>query len=75
MGNPYLEWITQAEYDIDSADYMFKGGRYIYTIFLCHLSVEKALKAFYSKNKEAVPPKTHNLLFLVEKFGDILLLV
>ncbi len=33
---------------------------------MCHLSIEKALKGLIiHKNKEA-PPKTHNLLYLIE---------
>ncbi|MGA1841198.1 MAG: HEPN domain-containing protein [bacterium] len=37
------EWLNQADYDMETAEFMFKGGRYIYTIFMCHLSIEKAL--------------------------------
>lgn len=43
------EWFEQAEYDIKSADVMFKGGRYIYSIFLCYLCIEKALKGIFVK--------------------------
>ncbi len=35
------KWIIQAEYDLGTAEDMFKAGRYIYTIFMCHLAVEK----------------------------------
>ncbi len=35
------EWFRQAEYDMDTADAMFENRRYIYTVFLCHLAVEK----------------------------------
>lgn len=40
--------------------------RYIYCVFMCHLSLEKALKAHYSINNKENPPKTHNLNFLLE---------
>ena len=43
MKNPQ-EWLRQADYDLDSAEYMFQCERYIYCIFLCHLAIEKALK-------------------------------
>ena len=47
------EWFKQADYDMDTADYMHKGGRHIYAVFMCHLSVEKALKGLYTtKNCE-----------------------
>ncbi len=48
---------------------MFGGGRYFYTIFMCHLSIEKVLKGFYSQKSGETPPKTHNLLYLVEIIG------
>ena len=35
----------------------------------CHLSIEKALKGLYFKILDEVPPKTHNLLYLVNKVG------
>ncbi|SNQ60834.1 HEPN domain-containing protein [Candidatus Methanoperedens nitratireducens] len=60
------EWFKQADYDMETAEFMFKGQRYFYAVFMCHLSIEKALKGLIiHKNKEA-PPKTHNLLYLIE---------
>ena len=29
---------------MDTATYMHEGGRHIYAVFMCHLSIEKALK-------------------------------
>jgi HEPN domain-containing protein len=55
------EWIKQAEYDLKTAEELFKTGRYIYTIFMCHLSIEKALKGIYSEKFKKDPPRTHNL--------------
>ena len=43
------------------------GGRYMYTVFICHLSLEKALKGLYAGKLRKDPPKTHNLLYLIEK--------
>lgn len=60
------EWLKQAEYDLDTAEVMFKSGKYIYTIFMCHLSIEKALKGIYVKKLEKDPPKVHNLNYLCE---------
>jgi len=31
---------------------------------MCHLSVEKLLKALYEAVLRKVPPKTHNLIYL-----------
>ncbi len=61
------EWFLQAEYDMETAEAMFNSGRYIYTIFMIHLSIEKALKGIYAKTFEENPPKTHHLLYLIEK--------
>ncbi len=66
MGKLPQEWLRQADYDLDTADFMFSGGRYFYAVFLCHLAIEKALKAVYLERLKKEPPKTHNLLYLVE---------
>lgn len=64
---PPEEWFKQAEYDLDTASAMFETGRYIYTVFMCHLSIEKALKGLYAKKFKKDPPKIHNLNFFCEK--------
>lgn len=61
------EWMKQAVYDMDTAEYMHRGGRYFYAVFMCHLSIEKALKGLYQEKLGEIPPKTHNLVYLVEK--------
>lgn len=63
------EWFRQADYDIKTADYLCKGGKYIYAVFMCHLAIEKALKGLYQKNQNEVPPKVHNLIYLIEKMA------
>jgi HEPN domain-containing protein len=42
-------YIKSAEYDLKTADFMLNSGRYIYVIFMCHLSLEKILKAIVMK--------------------------
>ncbi|PIP35969.1 MAG: DNA-binding protein [Desulfobacterales bacterium CG23_combo_of_CG06-09_8_20_14_all_52_9] len=64
---PPEEWFKQADYDLETAEAMFKSGRYIYTVFMCHLTIEKALKGLCTKHLQKRPPKTHNLLYLIEK--------
>ncbi len=61
------EWLKQSEFDLDTASYMYEGGRYFYAVFMCHLSMEKMLKALYLKKYKVPAPKTHNLAYLVEK--------
>ncbi len=63
------EWLSQAEYDMDTAEYMQQGGRYIYAVFMCHLAAEKALKGFYYEIRREFPPKSHNLVHLLNQIG------
>jgi len=63
------EWLRQADYDMDTADYMFGGARYFYAVFMCHLSIEKALKGLYRKKLSQEPPRVHNLIYLLNKIG------
>ena len=63
------EWFTQADYDLDTAEYMLKGGRCFYAVFMAHLGVEKALKGLWQAKLQTPPPKAHNLIYLVEKIG------
>lgn len=69
MDKKTLEWLKQAEYDLDTAKCMFDAGRYFYTVFMCHLSIEKALKGLYQERLQEVPPKVHNLVYLLNKTG------
>ncbi|MBN1509560.1 MAG: HEPN domain-containing protein [Sedimentisphaerales bacterium] len=69
MDKRVIEWLKQADYDVDTAKLMAKGGRYFYAVFMCHLAVEKALKGLYEQTLQEAPPKTHNLLFLLDKIG------
>ncbi len=61
------EWFKQADYDLKTSLAMFKSGRYIYTVFMCHLSIEKTLKGLWAKKFGKDPSKTHDLSYLAEK--------
>lgn len=69
MGNTKKpqEWLKQAAYDMKTAEAMFNSKTYIYAVFMCHLALEKALKGLFTRILNEVPPKTHNLVYLVEK--------
>lgn len=54
---------------MDTAEYMLSGGRYFYAVLMCHLSIEKALKGFYQDRLSVMLPKTHNLIYLLNKAG------
>jgi HEPN domain-containing protein len=63
------EWLKQSHYDMDTAEYMLEGGRRIYAVFMCHLAIEKALKGLYYENRREFPPKSHNLIYLLNQIG------
>jgi HEPN domain-containing protein len=58
--------MMSAEYDLGTAEYMLKTGRYIYVVFMCHLALEKMLKAVAVEKTNSPAPKTHNLLYLIK---------
>ena len=62
-------WIKSSNYDLKTSEHMFKTGRYIYVLFMCHLSVEKLLKGLYEVALKKVAPKTHNLIYLSKTVG------
>lgn len=68
--NRYIQnWFKSSNYDIVTAQTMLKSKRYLYVIFMCHLSIEKFLKGIVAQKINRVPPKTHNLYLLVKMGG------
>jgi HEPN domain-containing protein len=65
----YEEWFFQSDYDLETALHMLQTGRNVYCIFMCHLSLEKALKGLFVKRLNQFPPKIHNLVYFVEKLA------
>lgn len=65
-------WIALATYDLDTAQHMLNTGRYLYVIFLCHLALEKILKAHVTEVTNSIPAKTHDLIYLIKKSQIIL---
>jgi len=47
METRVTEWMRQADYDWETAEYMLQGGRCFYAVFMCHMAVEKALKGLF----------------------------
>ena len=64
------EWFNQSEYDFSTADCMYRAGRYIYAVFMIHLSLEKLLKGLYVLYLNENPPRTHNLVLLQERIQN-----
>ena len=63
----YEEWLFQSDYDLETAQHMLQTGRNVYCIFMCHLSLEKALKGLFTKRLNQIPPKIHDLMYFVKK--------
>jgi len=70
MKKEVKNWLDSACYDIETAEHMFNTGRYIYTIFMCQLAIEKILKAKVQEITDKMPPRTHNLRYLI-KLSDL----
>ena len=40
-------WIDIADYDMETAETLYDGGRWLYVAFMCHQAIEKTLKAYW----------------------------
>ncbi len=59
-------WLEQSENDWQAVNTLFKGANYLQSLFFAHLVIEKIAKALWIKHNEGnVPPKTHNILYLL----------
>ncbi|MFH1030421.1 MAG: HEPN domain-containing protein [bacterium] len=62
-------WAETAEYNLGTAEFLFKGQRYPECLFFCHLTLEKMLKALVVKKIKEHAPYIHNLVALAKKAG------
>ena len=53
-------WLERVNYDIETAEAMYKTGRYLYVVFLAQQAIEKAIKAIIAAKGKVVPLE-HNL--------------
>jgi HEPN domain-containing protein len=67
MRKDTANWIALTDYDLETASHMLATGRYLYVVFLCHLALEKILKAHVAEVTQELPIKTHDLIYLVKK--------
>ena len=66
IGKQIEYWINSAKSDLDTAEILIRESRYVQGLFFCHLVIEKALKAHVTKDTGDIPPKTHNLVYLLD---------
>ena len=69
MDDKVTYWLDLSDEDMTVAKFLFEGGKFLYSGFMCHLAVEKALKAVIAKDcaDDEIPPKWHDLMRLAEK--------
>jgi HEPN domain-containing protein len=48
---------------------LFRGGHYRWTVFSCHLAIEKSLKAVLQHQHGILPPRLHDLRALLTRTG------
>ena len=62
-------WLDLSDEDIRVAKHLLDGKMFLYCGFMCHLAVEKALKAIIAQDcsDDEIPPKIHHLMRLAEK--------
>lgn len=66
MDDPSRQWAERAWYDLDTAEAMFKAGRYLYVLFCCQQAAEKMLKSVIVRRANELPPRIHQLARLAE---------
>ena len=63
------KWLEIAERDLDAAEWLQKGGRWLYVAFECHQTLEKAIKAYWCGTRDDDPPYIHDHQRLLEGCG------
>ncbi len=69
MDDKVKYWLELSDYDLETALAMLHSKRYLYVGFMCHQTIEKIFKAYYSSLKSETAPYTHSLSYLAKK-GD-----
>ncbi|MFA5781586.1 MAG: HEPN domain-containing protein [Bacteroidales bacterium] len=66
-------WTEQALDDWEAVDTLFRGKKYLQSLFYTHLVIEKLCKALWIKyNETNIPPKTHNLIYILSQTTIVL---
>ncbi|MDR0869641.1 MAG: HEPN domain-containing protein [Planctomycetaceae bacterium] len=63
-------WLDRVQYDLDSADVMYNGGRWTYVVFMCQQTVEKLVKGLHIYYTGTEAPKLHDINQLLSRFSD-----
>lgn len=57
----YEYWLEAAKYDLESANVMMSGGRYMYVAFMSQQAIEKLTKGIYTLYTDEEAPMIHNI--------------
>jgi HEPN domain-containing protein len=63
-------WLEYAQYDLETADAMFKSGRWVYVVFMGQQAIEKLVKGLYLLYIDDNIPRLHNITAVFSKFAD-----
>jgi HEPN domain-containing protein len=56
MDDKVKYWIELSDYDFETAVAMPNSKRYLYVGFMCHQTVEKIFKAYFTSKKSETAP-------------------
>jgi len=62
-------WIDLSDYDLETAEAMQKSKRYLYVGFMCHQTIEKIFKAYFTHLQNKTAPFSHSLSYIAKKGG------
>jgi HEPN domain-containing protein len=61
-------WLDIAQYDLKTAGAMYRGGRWLYVVFMCQQSLEKLVKGLYTLYINDTVPQIHDTRTIFLKF-------
>jgi len=67
MDDKVKYWLELSDYDLETAIAMLNSRRYLYVGFLCHQTIEKIFKAYYTFLTSETAPFSHSLFYLAKK--------
>jgi len=64
----YEYWLDIAQYDLKTAESMYKDERWLYVIFMCEQAIEKLVKGLFTLYQKTTPPPKHDINALFVQF-------
>jgi HEPN domain-containing protein len=63
-------WFEYAQNDLDTAEAMFKSGRWMYVYITCQQALEKLVKGLYLFYVDDNIPRLHDIAVIFGKYSD-----